>query len=395
LEKTKLEKNFMSRLKHMMYILAALGCLICVVIGCAKKQQSTTKTLTPIKEVDFDLSMGKGSSEWKHALANPDDVTRYNIFKSFYEKNLPSKVAWSETPKIPKIIHQIWLGPKNPPAHFFTFREKWQKLHPDWEFRLWTDADLDSLNLSLRDILDASPNFAERSDILRSEILERFGGVYVDVDIDPFQALTELHHKYDFYVGVEYPHKIATTNNMVWAGISIIATRPHHPIMKRWQEYIRARWDKVNETYASPVERVINHTYFPFTFAILDKINDDNLTNMFFPATYFYPLTAEHASKRRAPIRSFREKLYDFLEQVHVMKPRQFSRKYSETLAVHYWGNSWIPTPGEQLKDLQNQLDILKKDFYSLQQKMRHVEKQQIVTQEQKQERAEVGARAG
>jgi len=322
----------------------------------------------PIMEVDFDTSMGKGTADWTLALSHPDDVERYTFFKTIYEKNLPSKVTASDTPKIPKIIHQIWVGPKNPPANFFTFRDKWLKLHPDWEYHLWTDADLDSLNLEFRDLIDASPNFAERSDILRSELLERFGGVYIDVDIDPFYSLNELHQKYDFYAGVEYPHKIATTANMMWVGISIMASAPHHPIMQRWKEYIRARWDKVNKTYVSPVERVINHTYFNFTFAVLDKINEGNYTNMLFPATYFYPLSVIHAAKRRAPIRNIREKIFDFCEQIGLRKSRAFGQPKPETIAVHYWGNSWLPTPGEQIKDLQHQLDILKRDFYTMQQ---------------------------
>jgi len=372
----------MTKLQRMVFIgCAALVCLMLFVVSCSKEKkekQESSKAVTSIEEVDFDTSMGKGTSDWKLLFSNNEDVERYNLFKSFYEKNKPSLVAWSDSPKIPKIIHQIWLGPKNPPAHFFTFRDKWLKLHPDWEYRLWTDADLDGLNLELRDLIDATPNFAERSDILRSELLERFGGVYVDVDIDPFHSLTELHHKYDFYIGVEFPHKICTTNNMVWGGISIMAAKAHHPIMKRWKEYIRARWDKVNEAYSSQVERVVNQTYFPFTFAILDKCREDNLTNMFFPATYFYPLTSAHASKRRATVRSFREKLYDFLEKVHLKKSRSFSKRLPETIAVHYWGNSWIPTPSEQLKDLQHQLDILKKDFYSVQQRMRSMEKIQV-----------------
>ena len=93
--------------------------------------------------------------------------------KNSREKNLPSKIALSETPKIPKIVHQIWLGPKTSTPILFIFSEKkWKALHPDWEFRLWTDSDLDKLDLELRDLIDLSPNWAEKSDILRAELLD-------------------------------------------------------------------------------------------------------------------------------------------------------------------------------------------------------------------------------
>ena len=355
--------------------------LVCVMsllsfVACKNEPKVEGKAHV-IQEVAFDASMGKGTAEYDEAMANPSDAERYMTLKKLYEDHLPSKMAFSETPKIPKILHQIWLGPKTPPAHFMLFRDKWKAMHPDWEYKLWTDADLDSLNLELRDLIDASPNYAEKSDILRSELLERFGGVYLDVDMDPKVALTELNHKYDFYCGIETPHKIATVTNQIWVGISIIASCPHHPIMQRWKELIRARWVSVNDMYASSIERVINHTYFPFSFAVFEKLKDENMTNMLFPATYFYPLSASNAARRRDALRSWREKLYEFLEKIHLKAPRAFSRVYPETIAVHYWGSSWQPNKSEQIKDLQAQLDFLRQDIYSMRQKMRQIEKTQ------------------
>ncbi len=347
--------------------------------GCSQNSTTNEKNQAnrAIIEVDFDASMGKGTNEYEFIFTNQDDITRYKVFKALYEKNLPSKVAFSPAPKIPKIIHQIWLGPKSPPPYFAAFREKWKALHPDWEYHLWTDASLDDLELDLRDLIDASPNYAEKSDILRSELLEKFGGVYFDCDMECNHLLDELHHKYDFYIGIEYPHQIATTNNRVWAGISIMAARPNHPIFKRWKEHIRNRWNLVNENYSSPVEKVINHTYFPFTFALLEKYQEDNLTNVVFPATYFYPLTAACASKRRSPVRGFREKIYDFLENIHLKKPRAFSKVYPETLATHYWGSTWQNTTNDQMKTMQQQLDCLRKDFCALQYKLSQMEQKE------------------
>lgn len=352
---------------------------ISLMTSCGKKEQKS-QFFGAIKEVDFDVSMGKGTNEHQYIFANGEDVQRYNTFKQLYEKNLPSKMVSAKEPKIPKVIHQIWLGPKTPPPYFSVFRDKWRQLHPDWEYRLWTDADLDDLGLELRDIIEASPNFAEKSDILRAELLERFGGVYMDVDMDCNHSIDELAYKYDFFAGVEYPHKIATTTNRVWMGISLIAVKAHHPIFKRWKELIRSRWESVNSSYSSPIEKVINHTYFPFTMAVLEKCHEENLVNMTFPATYFYPLSAANAAKRRSELRGFREKFYEFLETVNLKKPRPFSRAYPETLAVHYWGNNWISSSADQVKDLQQQVDMLKKDLYRLSQKMRLLEQNKVVT---------------
>ncbi len=359
---------------------ASLGILfitaLVFAVACSSKKKEKLNGFKPIMIVDFDESLGKGCSEYSYIFQNPDDVKRYEILKGIYETNNLAKVAESDTPKIPKILHQIWVGPKTPPPYFVTFQEKWKALHPDWEYHLWTDSELEDLNLELKDLIEASPNYAEKSDIIRSELLDRFGGVYLDVDMDPFQSLDELHKKYDFYCGIENPHKIATTNNRLWLGISIIASAPNHPILKRWKELIRARWDEVNKNYNSAIERVINHTYFPFSMAFFEKYNEGNLTNMALPTTYFYPLAADHAAKRRASVRAFREMFYDVLIDLKLKKPRPFSRVAPETIAVHYWGNSWLPSQQEQLKDLQHQLDLLRKETYRLQSRMRSLEAQ-------------------
>ena len=352
--------------------------LLCIsifsLVGCSNEKE-TKSAFTPITEVDFDASMGKGTSEFSSALSNVDDVKRYSILKSLYQKNLPSKVVAGDQPKIPRIIHQIWLGPKNPPSYFATFREKWRDLHPDWEYRLWTDSDLDTLSLDLRDLIDATSNYAEKSDILRSELLEQFGGLYIDADMECHHCLDELHRKYDFYAGAEYPHQIATTPNRVWVGISIMASIPHHPILKSWKEHMRNSWEKVNATYTSPIERVINHTFFNFSKAVFENYQKDNLVNIVLPATYFYPLSAHNASKRRSNVRGLREKFYDFLEKVNLRSPRPFSQVYPESLAAHYWGNTWLPSSDDQLKDLQQQLDFLRKQFATFQKRFSNLEK--------------------
>lgn len=357
-----------------LYVVAIL--IVVLGFGCSKKREKLEPG-RPLIEVDFDTSMGKGTEAYDSIFNNPDDVVRYTVLKGLYDTHGPAKAAAHKKALIPKIIHQIWVGPKVPPSFFVTFQQKWKELHPDWEYHLWTDSELEELDLDLRDIIDQSPNFAEKSDMIRCELLDRFGGVYLDVDMDPFQSLDELHKKYHFYVGLENPHKIATTNNQVWLGISIMAACPGHPVMKRWKELIRERWEPVNNTYSSSIERVINHTYFPFTMAFFEKYQEQNLTNIVLPTTYFYPLAPDQAAKRRSSFRSIREKFYDLLVDLKLKKARPFSRVAPETIAVHYWGNSWLPSQQEQLKDLQAQLDLLRKDSYRMQMRLRQLEQAQ------------------
>jgi len=78
---------------------------------------------------------------------------------------------------IPKIIHQIWLGPLTPPSEVM---ESWRLLHPQWEYRLWTEDNLPKLQN--QKAFEKSTSYPQKADILRYELLYQFGGVYVDAD---------------------------------------------------------------------------------------------------------------------------------------------------------------------------------------------------------------------
>lgn len=98
---------------------------------------------------------------------------------------------------IPKIVHQIWIGPQMP-AEYAQFRESFRRFNPGWELRLWTETDLDNLLMINRRLFEAAdveaPNDAIRwrVDVARLEILHQFGGVYVDVDTVCLKPLDPL-----------------------------------------------------------------------------------------------------------------------------------------------------------------------------------------------------------
>lgn len=95
---------------------------------------------------------------------------------------------------IPKILHRIWLDEPVPPQ-YDAWWERFRLLHPDWELMSWQDrSELDWLqNQELFDSFDDSrPSYGFRADILRYELLNRFGGVYVDTDVEPLRAFDPL-----------------------------------------------------------------------------------------------------------------------------------------------------------------------------------------------------------
>lgn len=101
--------------------------------------------------------------------------------------------------KIPKIIHIVWLGKNTHP--YSEFLEKWRALHPDWEVKLWDDRYIE---LSPRkDIIKSLKHFSAKSNIIRLELIGRYGGVYADVDIEPLQNLESLLGELEAFIGYQ------------------------------------------------------------------------------------------------------------------------------------------------------------------------------------------------
>lgn len=90
---------------------------------------------------------------------------------------------------IPKIIHQIWLGPKSPP---WNLMNTWRQNHPDWAYYLWRDSNRPILTAEKQ--FNRITSYTMKSDILRYELMFKYGGMYVDCDVlclKPFDHLLE------------------------------------------------------------------------------------------------------------------------------------------------------------------------------------------------------------
>lgn len=86
----------------------------------------------------------------------------------------------------PKLIHQIWLGPKPVPAGV----EAWQRLNPGRIHKLWTAGEIWSIlaDYGMQEIWTSymsAEMYPAAADVARYCILHRFGGFYADADSEP------------------------------------------------------------------------------------------------------------------------------------------------------------------------------------------------------------------
>jgi len=148
---------------------------------------------------------------------------------------------------IPRIIHQTWKS-ADLPRDFRHWQKSWRDLHPDFEYRFWTNEDLEDLVEThfpdWRRLFWAYKENICRVDLARYLILKRHGGLYVDMD---FECLRP-HHKLldgDLLFGTE-PAEHADLVKAREAGIARIvcnawmASAPGHPF-----------WDHLLESLAA------------------------------------------------------------------------------------------------------------------------------------------------
>ena len=101
---------------------------------------------------------------------------------------------------IPKIIHQMWVGPTDRPIKWMN---TWKEKHPDWEYMLWDNEAVKNFEFKNQKHIDY---FTEKgmwhgvADVARYEILNKYGGVWQGADSECLHPIDKLFDdKYDAY----------------------------------------------------------------------------------------------------------------------------------------------------------------------------------------------------
>jgi mannosyltransferase OCH1-like enzyme len=196
---------------------------------------------------------------------NKSDIEKINN----YFKNNPQK--------IPKIIHQIWIGNKDPPYNWInTFKFDFIKKYPEYKYKLWREKDIENFNLVNKNLYNNEKELCGKADILRYEILYNYGGIYIDADsvfIDndfDFNNLMKKVNNSGFFIAEE-------TKNGKGLANGVIGCSKNNPIMKLTID-ILSKQDCKNAA--------VFKKFGPF---LMDQILLSGLNITIFPSKYFYP----------------------------------------------------------------------------------------------------------
>lgn len=176
---------------------------------------------------------------------------------------------------IPPTFHQIWLGPDPLHEEFEAYQESWKRHHPGWELRLWREDNLPS-DLRRPEVYDTRRKPVERADILRLDLIWRFGGVYTDTDFECLRPIDELLEGVEFFTGLM---KRAGRSKPARVNNAIFGAAPGSPILNRALDELR-----VHEIGARYDKHMSGAMFF-------NELVMDHPDVTVFPPEYFYPTT--------------------------------------------------------------------------------------------------------
>lgn len=178
---------------------------------------------------------------------------------------------------IPKIIHQLWIGPKPRPSKFM---DTWREKHPDYEYIMWNEDEIKKRDLTLecQHRINEIEEINGKADIIRWEILYNYGGLFLDADSICIEPLNNLIDKGSPFAGYE--------NEQVRKGLvatGTMAFSKHHPLV-----LMAIQWIKQNPVSRSETNRMAWQNVGPGLLTGL--LNTGNFKDVeILPSYYFLP----------------------------------------------------------------------------------------------------------
>lgn len=206
---------------------------------------------------------------------------------------------------IPKIIHYCWFGRGEKPELAKKCIASWKKFCPDFEICEWNEDNCDYLAMSFMAEAYAAKKYAFVSDVMRLIVLEQYGGVYFDTDVEVVRSISPLLNDEGF-IGFE-------NDQFVNSGQAMAAV-PHQPV-------VQAMIEEYKKLHFANADGTVNAVGCPHLNSdVLERFglvrNGQMVAGIHvYPADYFNPLD------------SVTGKL----------------TKTENTYSIHWYSMSWLP----------------------------------------------------
>lgn len=114
------------------------------------------------------------------------------------KKTVPDDLKISSVPLIPKVIHYCWFGGKEIPDKNKRWMESWHKYCPDYKIVEWNEENYDVTQNEYMRQAYQQKRWGFVPDYARLDIIYRFGGIYLDTDVELVKPLDDLLYQKGF-----------------------------------------------------------------------------------------------------------------------------------------------------------------------------------------------------
>ncbi len=226
---------------------------------------------------------------------------------------------------IPKIIHQTWKTIEIP-IQWKEFQESWQRLHPDWRYILWTDADnrcfIQKNYPEFLDIYDTYSYDIQRADAVRYFILRHFGGIYADLDLECLRPMDAVILNRPFVLACEPNAHAVQLGESYMLGNAFMASVPGSHCLDRIIKTLKIRSPRIVSH-----RDVLSSTGPEMVTDALKGIGDHEIRIL--DSRVFYPFTSGSPEMKNLT-------LGIDCNRIKVSCLRQGA------YGIHYWHNTWV-----------------------------------------------------
>lgn len=236
--------------------------------------------------------------------------------------------------KIPKIIHQIWSGVDEPlPFYFEELGKTWKRDYPDWEYVLWDNKMMTDFivthYLQYLKVYESFQYNVQRWDAIRYLILDKMGGMYVDIDYESIEPMDELIRDKTCCFSIEpetHRKNFKRPDDDVFNNAMMLSV-PDHPFIGRIIEEVFCE-DERPELPATKFHQVMYRTGPGMLVELYYRLPPEERESIYLiPAKYVSPFDIDQAQRLRLGDTS------DELENC-----------LDEAYAVHYFFSNWSRT---------------------------------------------------
>ena len=234
--------------------------------------------------------------------------------------NVPFTITKGKTEKIPRTIHYCWFSDDPYPDKVKQCIESWHKYCPDYEFKKWDLTNYETENQFCREALE-SRAWAFASDYLRCDVVEKYGGIYLDTDVELIKSLDAFLYDEGFFV---FESKNGVDPGSGMGGVK-----------------------------GNDMLREIREQYKDISF-----IKEDGTQNRVSIIEKYTSILVKHGLKKNAQ--------YQIIDGIAIYPPLVLSpysymtgidSRYEYTYGIHHWISAWITE--EQRKELDSRKSYL------------------------------------